>query len=109
MSFYSRGRGIHFGAEEQVQLEQGWQVQEEAVGDEADVVLAAVLQPVGPRDTQASLARACCLRTRETTTDTGDVTDSTDAHLFHRFFSLHSHSYLLETNQDFKIEFHLLF
>ena len=66
MSFDSWGRRIHFGAEEQVQLEQGCQVQEEAVGDEADVVLAAVLQPVGPRATQASHARAGCLRTHGT-------------------------------------------
>ena len=46
MSFDSEIAGIHFGAEEQVELEQGGQVQEEAVGDEADVVLAAILQSV---------------------------------------------------------------
>ena len=76
MSFYSWSGRIHFGAEEQVQLEQGCQVQEEAVGDEADVVLAAVLQPVGPRATQTGHTRAGCLRTRETATDTADVTDA---------------------------------
>ena len=46
MSFHSEIVGIHFGAEKQVELEQGGQVQEEAVGDEADVVLAAILQSV---------------------------------------------------------------
>ena len=88
MSFDSWGRRIHFGAEEQVQLEQGCQVQEEAVGDEADVVLAAVLQPVGPRATQASHARAGCLWTHETATDTGDVTVATDAHIVSQSFHL---------------------
>ena len=88
MSFYSRGRRIHFGAEEQVQLEQGCQVQEEAVGDEADVVLAAVLQPVRPRATQTSHARAGCLRTLETTTDTTDTADVTDAHIVSQVFHL---------------------
>jgi len=53
MSFNSLNGRIHFRAEEQVELEQGGEVQEETVGDEADVVLAAVLQPVRAWPTQA--------------------------------------------------------
>ena len=69
MSFNSLNGRIHFRAEEQVELEQGGEVQEEAVGDEADVVLAAVLQPVGPWTTQAGQAGARLLGTGQAAAD----------------------------------------